>query len=245
MNIVNRVLFIGIIALLVSCKRSSDFRVVNLSDKDWEKLEPFEATEIIFKDINQLLRKYKECPNMRPPEDKMQLFYERQLENYRFYMPGENDQIASPLITREEPQCLTEKESREKLHLLLAWTEGELLQYRPYILNDKLENCFNFIGLEASLDGVVTVLQTDTTSKTATQNIILLEILRVLAEWDSKGDAKLYWWNFKEKQSLLYITPHTATIFYENSQGKIEFIFCIQREYYLNKKIECKDENIG
>lgn len=221
--------------LLVSCDKSSDFRVLNYSDADWESVDPFEAHKLVMTDLKLLLEKHQENPDIELPEDEMQTFHDRLLQNFQFFHPGENTDPTMPLTCKGMPVNLTEEESLEKVQLLQSWTEGRLLQFQPQTFNEQSEGYFNMLGLKADLDGIATVLQADTKTETAMQAVVLLAIRRPLTDWDSKGEAKLYWWSFKNKRSLLYITHRTAIIFYENELGKTEIIFCLNRNYFLNR----------
>lgn len=221
--------------LLVSCDKSSDFQVLNYSDADWESVDPFEAHKLVMTDLKLLLEKHQENPDIELPEDEMQTFHDRLLQNFQFFHPGENTDPTMPLTCKGMPVNLTEEESLEKVQLLQSWTEGRLLQFQPQTFNEQSEGYFNMLGLKADLDGIATVLQADTKTETAMQAVVLLAIRRPLTDWDSKGEAKLYWWSFKNKRSLLYITHRTAIIFYENELGKTEIIFCLNRNYFLNR----------
>ncbi len=221
--------------LLASCEKSSDFQVLNYSDADWESVDPFEAHKLVMTDLKLLLKKHQENPDIELPEDEMQTFHERLLQNFQFFHPGENTDLTMPLTCKGMPVNLTEEESLEKEQLLQSWTEGRLLQFQPQTFNEQSEGYFNMLGLKADLDGIATVLQADTKTETAMQAVVLLAIRRPLTDWDSKGEAKLYWWSFKNKRSLLYITHRTAIIFYENELGKTEIIFCLNRNYFLNR----------
>ena len=221
--------------LLVSCDKSSDFQVLNYSDADWESVDPFEAHKLVMTDLKLLLEKHQENPDIELPEDEMQTFHDRLLQNFQFFHPGENTDPTMPLTCKGMAVNLTEEESLEKVQLLQSWTEGRLLQFQPQTFNEQSEGYFNMLGLKADLDGIATVLQADTKTETAMQAVVLLAIRRPLTDWDSKGEAKLYWWSFKNKRSLLYITHRTAIIFYENELGKTEIIFCLNRNYFLNR----------
>ena len=227
--------------LLVSCDKSSDFQVLNYSDADWESVDPFEAHKLVMTDLKLLLEKHQENPDIELPEDEMQTFHDRLLQNFQFFHPGENTDPTMPLTCKGMPVNLTEEESLEKVQLLQSWTEGRLLQFQPQTFNEQSEGYFNMLGLKADLDGIATVLQADTKTETAMQAVVLLAIRRPLTDWDSKGEAKLYWWSFKNKRSLLYITHRTAIIFYENELGKTEIIFCLNRDYFQNRVSTAKE----
>ena len=227
--------------LLVSCDKSSDFQVLNYSDADWESVDPFEAHKLVMTDLKLLLEKHQENPDIELPEDEMQTFHDRLLQNFQFFHPGENTDPTMPLTCKGMPVNLTEEESLEKVQLLQSWTEGRLLQFQPQTFNEQSEGYFNMLGLKADLDGIATVLQADTKTETAMQAVVLLAIRRPLTDWDSKGEAKLYWWSFKNKRSLLYITHRTAIIFYENKLGKTEIIFCLNRDYFQNRVSTAKE----
>ena len=227
--------------LLVSCDKISDFQVLNYSDADWESVDPFEAHKLVMTDLKLLLEKYQENPDIELPEDEMQTFHDRLLQNFQFFHPGENTDPTMPLTCKGMPVNLTEEESLEKVQLLQSWTEGRLLQFQPQTFNEQSEGYFNMLGLKADLDGIATVLQADTKTETAMQAVVLLAIRRPLTDWDSKGEAKLYWWSFKNKRSLLYITHRTAIIFYENELGKTEIIFCLNRDYFQNRVSTAKE----
>ena len=231
-----RILLISVIVLMVSCKKCSDFRSLNISAANWQNVDPFEAHEMLMDDLDLLIRTYQENPNITLPEDEMQTFSERMLENFRFFRPGEGSDLTSPLTSKGSPLTLTEEESREKMQLLLTWTEGKLLQFHAQPLNEKTEACFNMLGLHADLAGVASILQVDTKPATATQAVILLAIRMRLTDWECKGEAELYWWKFRDKPSLLYMTHRDAIIFYENSLGKIEVLYCLNIGYYRNRK---------
>ena len=227
--------------LLVSCDKSSDFQVLNYSDADWESVDPFEAHKLVMTDLKLLLEKHQENPDIELQEDEMQTFHDRLLQNFQFFHPGENTDPTMPLTCKGMPVNLTEEESLEKVQLLQSWTEGRLLQFQPQTFNEQSEGYFNMLGLKADLDGIATVLQADTKTETAMQAVVLLAIRRPLTDWDSKGEAKLYWWSFKNKRSLLYITHRTAIIFYENELGKTEIIFCLNRDYFQNRVSTAKE----
>ena len=227
--------------LLVSCDKSSDFQVLNYSDADWESVDPFEAHKLVMTDLKLLLEKHQENPDIELPEDEMQTFHDRLLQNFQFFHPGENTDPTMPLTCKGMPVNLTEEESLEKVQLLQSWTEGRLLQFQPQTFNEQSEGYFNMLGLKADLNGIATVLQADTKTETAMQAVVLLAIRRPLTDWDSKGEAKLYWWSFKNKRSLLYITHRTAIIFYENELGKTEIIFCLNRDYFQNRVSTAKE----
>ena len=227
--------------LLVSCDKSSDFQVLNYSDADWERVDPFEAHILVMTDLKLLLDKHQENPDIELPEDEMQTFHDRLLQNLQFFHPGENTDPTMPLTCKGMPVNLTEEESLEKVQLLQSWTEGRLLQFQPQTFNEQGEGYFNMLGLKADLDGIATVLQADTKTETAMQAVVLLAIRRPLTDWDSKGEAKLYWWSFKNKRSLLYITHRTAIIFYVNELGKTEIIFCLNRDYFQNRVSTAKE----
>ena len=221
--------------LLISCEKSSDFQVLNYSDADWESADPFEAHKLVMTDLKLLLKKHQENPDIELPEDEMQTFHDRLLQNFQFFHPGENTDPTMPLTCKGMPVNLTEKECLEKVHLLQSWTDGRLLQFQPQTFNEQSEGYFNMLGLKADLDGIATVLQAEAKTETAMQAVVLLAIRRALTDWESMGEAKLYWWSFKNKRSLLYITHRTAIIFFENELGKTEIIFCLNRNYFLNR----------
>lgn len=224
-----------------SCDKSSDFQVLNYSDADWESVDPFEAHILVMTDLKLLLKKHQENPDIELPEDEMQTFHDRLLQNFQFFHPGENTDPTMPLTCKGMPVNLTEEESLEKVQLLQSWTEGRLLQFQPQTFNEQSEGYFNMLGLKADLNGIATVLQADTKTETAMQAVVLLAIRRPLTDWDSKGEAKLYWWSFKNKRSLLYITHRTAIIFYENELGNTEIIFCLNRDYFQNRVSTAKE----
>lgn len=222
------------ISLFISCEKCSDFRVLNFNDSDWEKVDPFDARQIIMTDLVLLLNKYKKNPNIYLPEDEMQTFHKRLLQNFQFfYPPSEGTEPVMPLTCKGRPVSLTKEESQEKLQLLQSWSDSKLLQFPTETFKEQTEDFFNMLGLNADLDGIATVLQAETKTKTAMQAVVLLAIRRPLTDWDSSGEAKLYWWTFKNQRSLLYITHRIAIIFYEKSHGKTEVVFCINREHFL------------
>ena len=74
--------------ILVSCDKSSDFQVLNYSDADWESVDPFEAQKLVMTDLKLLLKKHQENPDIYLPEDEMQTFHERLLQNFQFFYPS-------------------------------------------------------------------------------------------------------------------------------------------------------------
>lgn len=233
-KILIQMLLISMALLLFSCEKSSEFQVLNYSDTEWESFDPFDAQKLFMTDLKLLLKKHQENPEISLAEDEMQTFYERLLQNFQFFNPGAASEPAMPLTCKGRPESLTEEESLEKLHLLLSWTEGELLQFHPRTFNEESESYFKMIGLNPDLDDIATVLQAETKTETAAEAVVLLAIRHPLTDWDSKGEAKLYWWTFRDKRSLLYITHRTAIIFYKNELGKTEIIFCLNRGYFKN-----------
>ena len=69
----------GTITLFVSCKKCSDFQVLNFSDSDWEEVDPFDANAILMSDVALLLEKYQQHQNLSLSEEEIQVFYERLL----------------------------------------------------------------------------------------------------------------------------------------------------------------------
>ncbi len=185
-------LLISMTLLLFSCEKSSEFQVLNYSDTEWERFDPFDAQKLVMTDLLLLLKKHQENPEISLSEDEMQTFYERLLQNFQFFNPGADSEPAMPLTCKGKPESLTEEESLDKLQLLLSWTEGELLQFHPQTFNAQSEGYFKMIGLNADLDGIAAVLQAETKTETAAEAVVLLAIRHPLTDWDSKGEAKLY-----------------------------------------------------
>lgn len=224
-----RILFMCTVAIFVSCKKCSDFQVLNFNNVDWEEVDPFDANAILLADLGLLLKKYQQNPIFSLPEEEAKIFYERLLQNFQFFMPSEGSEPAIPLTCKGRPVRLTEEESLEKLHLLLSWTEGRLFQFQPQTFGEKTKGYFNMLGLKADLDGVASVLIEDTKSKTYMQKLILLTIRMPLTDWEYCGDAKLYWWIYNNQRSLLYMTHRVAIIFFEKTPREVAVVFCINR----------------
>lgn len=235
MNIFLRILLMSTIALLVSCKKCSEFQVPNFNDADWAEVDPFDARAILKADLALLFEKYQKNPNLFIPVDEAQIFYVRLLQNFQFFSPSEASEPAKPLLCKGRPVSLTEEESLEKLHLLLSWTDGRLQQLQPQTFNEQTKGYFHMLGLKADLDGIVAVLLENTKSETAIQSLILLTIRQPLTDWEYSGEAKLYWWTYNNQRSLLYITHRVAIIFCENSQGEVEVVFCLNRKWFQNR----------
>lgn len=223
------------IALFVSCKKCSEYQVANFNDADWAEVDPFDANDILLEDWALLFEKYKNNPNFLIPEDEAQIFYVRLLQNCQFFRPSEGPEPARPLLCKGRPVSLTGEESLEKLHLLLSWTDGRLQQFQSQPFREQTKSYFNMLGLKADLDGVASVLQENTKPATAMQSLILLGIRYPLTDWEYSGEAKLYWWTYNNQRSLLYITHRKAIIFWENSHGEVEVVFCLNREWFQNR----------
>lgn len=226
MRIFPQLLFAAVVALLVSCKRHSAFQVVNYSDADWEAVDPFDAKKMFRSDFELILNQYLSNPKSPFSEEEMQILYKRLLKNCQFFHPNKGwpSTLSMPLLSRGKPETLTDENTLKTIHLLQAWSDTDLLQSKPEPIGEDLVHYFSMIGLKFNLDGIASVLQADKKPKTAMQSVILLAIRGVLADWNNKGEAELFWWTFKGKCSLLYITQRVAFIFYENTSGKVEVI---------------------
>lgn len=232
----------GTITLFVSCKKSSDFQVLNFSDSDWEEVDPFDAHAILMSDVALLLEKYQQHQNLSLSEEEIQVFYERLLQNTQFFKPGEDDEPTMPLTCTGKPVILTEEESLEKQHMLLSWTEGRLSQFQPEAFSEKTKGYFHMLGVKADLNGVAFALTENTKTETPMDSLIRLAIRRNLTDWECRGEAKLYWWTYNNQRSLLYITHRVAIIFCEKSPEEVEVVFCLNRGYFLSRPPRADEE---
>lgn len=71
-----RMLLISMTLLLFSCEKSSDFQVLNYSDTEWESFDPFEAQKLVTTDLQLLLKKHQENPEISLSEDST-FFYQK------------------------------------------------------------------------------------------------------------------------------------------------------------------------
>ncbi len=68
-KILIQMLLISMTLLLFSCEKSSDFQVLNYSDTEWERFDPFDAQKLVMTDLLLLLKNHQENPEISLSED--------------------------------------------------------------------------------------------------------------------------------------------------------------------------------
>ena len=71
-----QMLLISMTLLLFSCEKSSDFQVLNYSDTEWERFDPSDAQKLVTTDLQLLLKKHQENPEISLFEDST-FFYQK------------------------------------------------------------------------------------------------------------------------------------------------------------------------